>query len=381
MIGHAPGIGPGSLSVAVTIDRDAGGAGRVCDVNVGSSRPVGFSSALFIGRPGDEIPALVGRLHALCGLSHATASAVALAAARDEDIAAVAADHYEGLIAERIGEHLRSVFTGPTGTPAGEVARDTLADLRAALAAARNLIDGTVRPLGEVPHAAAVDQIRRSVARLGLALDSHHRLRMSPNSWAFAVSERAGSATGDEFLAADPLETGDDDAVIAALAADPLGYAAAPSLPGRRPETGPFARAVVRNGGGVFDGRGRIEARLAEIADAARLLALPRPIREESIATWIRGQSLEVNTGYAAVESPRGRLHHLVRVDDAGRITAYAILAPTEWNFGPAGPFVATLRANRVAPGPAGLARVERIAATFDPCVGFDVTVEERTHA
>jgi coenzyme F420-reducing hydrogenase alpha subunit len=81
------------------------------------------------------------------------------------------------------------------------------------------------------------------------------------------------------------------------------------------------------------------------------------------------------------VESPRGRLHHLVRLDTAGRVAFYAILAPTEWNFGADGPLVATLRANRPTADDAGRARVERIAAAFDPCVGFAVTVKERDHA
>ena len=81
------------------------------------------------------------------------------------------------------------------------------------------------------------------------------------------------------------------------------------------------------------------------------------------------------------MESPRGRLHHLVRLDGIGRVAFYAILAPTEWNFGADGPFVATIRANRPTADDAGRARVERIAAAFDPCVGFAVSVEERGRA
>jgi len=380
MSASAAAFGPGALAVTVAVVPGRDG-GRVTEVRVASTRPVGFSSALLVNRPADEVPGLVGRLHSLCGLSHATASAAAIAAARGEAAEAVAAARFDGLAAERLGEHLRSTFLGPQGLPAGEVPREALADLRAVLAATRELVAATDGCSPRAARDAVVDRARRGCERLGLALDGHGRPWWPAGSWAEGVSRGAGATSGDDYCSADPLTASDDAAVIAALAADPIGFAARPRLGKRRPETGPFARSVAKTGGGVFDGRGRLEARLAEIVRAGHLLEASTAARRRELGDWVTAATLDPHTGYAAVESPRGRLHHLVRLDPAGRVAAYAILAPTEWNFGPDGPFVATIRANRVTADEAGRARVERIAAAFDPCVGFAVTVEERADA
>lgn len=372
-----PTFGPGKLILIATVAAAGADAGRVRAVRVESSRPVGFSGALLVNRAADEVPALVGRLHALCGHSHATASAMAITAARGDDPAATAVAHFDGLVAERLGEHLRSVFTGPVGLPAGEVSRETLADVRAVLASARGLASAPGGPATTAERRQAAATVRHGVDRLGLRLDAEGRLRPPSGSWAGSVAGRAGGPGREVHLAADPLTPADDFAVIAALAADPSGFAAAPRLAGRRPETGPFTRRGAASA--VVDGSARLEARLAEIARAAQLADATADPAE--IADWASGAAIDARTGYAAVESPRGRLHHLVRLDEAGRVAFYAVLAPTEWNFGPDGPFVATIRANRLAPGGEGAARIERIAAAFDPCVGFDVRIEEEADA
>jgi hypothetical protein len=369
-------FGPGAIALTVTVaPPDEGGA--VEAVRVASTRPVGFSSALFVNRPADEIPALVGRLHALCGLSHATAATLAIAAARGEDATAAAESRFDGLLAERLGEHLRSTFLGPAGTPPGEVPREMLADLRTVLAVTRELAATTAEPLAPTARRAAIGRARAGIERLGLALDRAGRLDMPPASWAAGVVERFGAASGDRYLATDPLLAADDDRVIAALAADPIGFAATPRLPHRRPETGPAARAAAAGDAETT----RIGARLTEIAEAGRLLEARAETRRRALADWARASSIDSRTGYAAVESPRGRLHHLIRLDGAEKVAFYAILAPTEWNFGAEGPFVATIRANHPTPDLAGRAQVERIAAAFDPCVGFAVSVEERDRA
>lgn len=373
-------FGPGALAVTVVVASDRGDA-RVVDVRVASTRPVGFSTALFVNRPADEIPGLVGRLHALCGLSHATAGAAAIAAARGGDWREEAAARFDGLAAERLGEHLRSIFLGPSARAANEVSREALADLRVVLAATRELAAAGEAPIDTGARDAAVERARAGTERLGLVLDGHGRPWWPSGSWADDVVRRAAGATGDVHLPADPLGPDDDAAVVAALAADPQGFAAVPRLGTRRPETGAFARSVLRTGGAAFGGRQRLEARLAEIARAGRTLQAGGEARRRELDDWVSAGTLAADTGYAAVESPRGRLHHLVRLDAAGRVAAYAVLAPTEWNFGPDGPFAATVRANRVTADEIGRSRVEHLAAALDPCVGFAVTVEERADA
>jgi len=358
---------PGGLGIELDLARTAEGAVRARAARVVSSRPTGFSAALFAGRPMADVPGMVGRLHSLCGRSHATASEAAIAAAAGRDPDAVVTARFDGLVAERLSEHLRSTFAGPgLGQPGIGGDKETLAEVRVVLASARGL------EAGQPGMEGAVTRIREGVERLGPSIDARGGFRARPRSWAASMLARVGPSTGDVFLAVDRLAPEDDEAVIAALAADPAGFSAAPRLAGRRAETGPAARASARPG--VIDGRARLSARLAEMAEAADLLAAPEADKRRLAGDWVAAARVGASTGWAAVESPRGRLHHLVRLDDRERIAAYAILAPTEWNFHAEGPLTATLLANRWGEAD-DEGRVTRIAALFDPCVGFEVSI------
>lgn len=379
-------FGPGALSLVVEVGHAVGGeGGRPLAVEIESTRPVGFSTVLLAGRPAEDVPGLIGRLHALCGRAHAAAAAAAIAAARGgPDPWAVARARFDGLIAERLGEHLRSVFTASGLAPDGAVvSHEMLADIRAVLATARGL-DGTGG--GAIGPGAAhevAEAICLGIERLGLGRDRRGRFRAVPGSWAASVLDRVGEDHDLVFPEPDRLSRADDDAVIAALVADPTGFARRPSLPGRRPETGPQVRSSHLSAWSAV-GHGcqmRIAARLGEIVEAAELLATDPTSRLGRMAEWVAIGRTADGIGHAAVESPRGRLHHLVRLADDGRIAFHAALAPTEWNFHPEGPLAAALMANRFAPGPEGIARIERIAALFDPCVAFDVRIRERANA
>jgi Ni,Fe-hydrogenase I large subunit len=85
--------------------------------------------------------------------------------------------------------------------------------------------------------------------------------------------------------------------------------------------------------------------------------------------------------GFAAVDSARGRLYHRVKLDGGGRIVDYAIVAPTEWNFHPDGPFVRRLIGARIGAGTAAARRVERLAFVFDPCIGVSAEILDEVHA
>jgi Ni,Fe-hydrogenase I large subunit len=63
------------------------------------------------------------------------------------------------------------------------------------------------------------------------------------------------------------------------------------------------------------------------------------------------------------------------------QISAYAILAPTEWNFHPRGPLIEALAGAEVGTGEEARRRVSRLIAVFDPCVSFDVRVQEAANA
>ena len=89
----------------------------------------------------------------------------------------------------------------------------------------------------------------------------------------------------------------------------------------------------------------------------------------------------EEGIAYGAVETARGRLYHFIDLEQDARIRSYGIVAPTEWNFHPAGPFMACLLGARVGQGEAARLDVARLATLFDPCVAFDVTIHEAAHA
>jgi Ni,Fe-hydrogenase I large subunit len=84
--------------------------------------------------------------------------------------------------------------------------------------------------------------------------------------------------------------------------------------------------------------------------------------------------------GFAAVEASRGRLGHWTRLSPDGKIGDYAIAAPTEWNFHPAGPFVAAVLGAPVFRATAPLS-IRRLAGLFDLCVLYRVEVVEPAHA
>ncbi|MCE1235519.1 MAG: hypothetical protein LWW93_04090 [Hyphomicrobiales bacterium] len=364
----------GSIRIAVLVEP---GSDAPREIRLASTRPTGFSDRLFAGRSPAEVPGLAARLHALCGRSHMVASEIAIVAAMGRDVEPVIEERFEGLVAERLGEHLRSTVTSGWGrsTP---VDREMLADVRAVLAACHTLVGGR-DPQRGFEAAKAIEGIATALARLGLGIDRKGRLKTGRGGWADGLLAALGTVSGDRFAEADRLTGEDDSAVVAALARDPDGFAARPQLDGRHPETGPAARA----GSGIVptDGRGRLSARLAEIAEAAELLAAPAADRARLRGAWASGARVGPSTGWAAVESPRGRLHHLVRLEESGRVASYAILAPTEWNFHAAGPLARTLMLNRFPPGGEGRLRVERIAGLYDPCVGWESSIEDAADA
>jgi Ni,Fe-hydrogenase I large subunit len=174
----------------------------------------------------------------------------------------------------------------------------------------------------------------------------------------------------------DFLSESDDDVVAQAMM--DRNFARAPVLPGRRVETGAVARQAAA--GLVNSTSGRLAARFRDIAatlDAIRAMlagfAAPSGI--------VVARNIGPGEGYAAVDSARGRLYHRVKLDGGGRIEDYAIVAPTEWNFHPDGPFARRMLGVRIGAGIEARRRVERLAFVFDPCIGVGAEIREDVHA
>jgi len=358
---------PGAIHIALALAGE-----RVDAVRVRSTRPAGLAQA-FVGRAGSEAPGLARRLFALCGRAQgaAAAEAVAAAAGGERPEAARAADAI-GVLAERAAESLRACLLGWPWGDDSSLPRSAVAPLREAIAAAGLLRAVTEANLHDVaPLRAAAKRLAAAAAALGAAAAPG---RPAPPGTAFAAI--AGQCAAPlAFAPPDALRPGDDAAVVAALGRDP-DFAAAPSLPGRRPETGAFARLWrdVPHGDGAC--AARLEARRLDIRET--LAALRHTIAGEADPeSVLTGGPAGAGAGFGAVECARGRLHHVARVDGDGRIAAYAALAPTEWNFHPRGPYVAALEGARLGDPARALLAAARLAALVDPCVAFRVTLEE----
>jgi Ni,Fe-hydrogenase I large subunit len=148
-----------------------------------------------------------------------------------------------------------------------------------------------------------------------------------------------------------------------------------PSLPGRRVETGLAAR---RN----FAGAGlaaRLAAREQDLIETGA--AIERLLAGGAAPSGLLTTGLAGNWRYAAVESARGRLYHACRIGSDGRIVDYRIVAPTEWNFHPDGPFVRALLGAEIGAGAAAKRRAERLAFVYDPCIRAEAEIREHLDA
>jgi uptake hydrogenase large subunit len=339
---------PGVIRIGVAID----GEERAKRVRVRSGRPIGVAR-LFTGRPATDVPALARSLFSLCGFAHGVAARRAIAAAQDAHGDARSSETV-GLAAERLAESLRATLLGWPG-----IAEDPARfgqPLREAVTAARALMADPAPPQAE----AAAARLEAAVAALGVT-----RSQPATPAPGSVFADMLAEAAAEDFLRPAPLDAlapTDDAAVIRALCAGREAFAAAPTFPGRVVETGAYARhGPIGQGSSLA---ARLRARFADIGEGLSLM-----YGADAGAAGPTGD----REGFAAVETARGRLYHWARLDTDGRIGDYQILAPTEWNFHPAGPFVAALTGATVGSCDVARRRIGRAAALFDPCVAFEV--------
>ncbi|WP_363345709.1 nickel-dependent hydrogenase large subunit [Methylocystis echinoides] len=367
---NAP-VGTGLIQIGLDIDAD----GRAASVMIQSTRPAELAPRLFAGRNDEEIFALAGQLFTLCGFSHQIAARCAIAAARGAETTSTQCDVI-GLAAEHLSESLRATALG--------WASDVTAiatPLREAMSASRVLANQCRRqaPLAEL--APAVDQLSNAAKAFGVVAEG----RPAPKRGSFlaALLDDAQRQTFLRTKAPDALSSSDDFAVAQALAKGGARFAALPALPGRRIETGAFARhwreAQTDAGSGLA---ARLAARIVAMQSALSSMqeALTGLWRDDA-GEWMAAGALGAGEGFAAVETARGRLYHWARLDADGRVGEYAVVAPTEWNFHPAGPFAEALLGARISSGAAARRRIGQLAAVFDPCVAFEIDLREVAHA
>lgn len=370
--------GPGAILIDVTL-----ADGRVCVVEIKSSRPAALGR-YFLARAQEEVPLLAERIFALCGFSHRLAAMAAISAAQGRALAAPKIfDAMLGLLAERIGEMLRaSLFGWPLAAVAERrigaampFLRQALASVQVLMAAARTNTAHkdrrTLRPIAE--------QLRQGMDRLGVPRGAKETSAAS-SFFADLTTDIAGR-DAFAFRRPDALCAADDGPIAIALRNGSADFSAFPSLAGRIVETGPFCRhwEEVQDASNAL--AARLAARLIDLRAAESTLSQMLVHGEADAGTEIVAQRLGDKEAYAAVESPRGRLYHRVALDDHGCIDSYDLLAPTEWNCHPAGPLSAALLGAAVGSVDTARLDIARLAALFDPCVGFRVECREASYA
>jgi len=327
--------------------------------------PRGDVAPIFLGKTPAEAAAMAKLLFSLCPAAQSLAVEAAGEAALSQT-PDPARSHSRALrvLCERLGEMLRaSVLDWPRDAPP---TREDVDALRVTLNVLRAMPDRDETGLS----LASVEQAARI---LGLR-DFQQGDALFARQWAEVSADEADwdlCETKPYFLSAS-----DDDAVAQAMT--DRNFARAPVLPGRRVETGACARQPAA--GFVNSMSGRLAARFHDMAatlDAIRVLlagfAAPSGI--------VAARNIVPGEGFAAVDSARGRLYHRVKLDGGGRIVDYAIVAPTEWNFHPDGPFVRLLLGAQIGAGTEARRRVERLAFVFDPCIGVAAEIREDVHA
>ncbi len=393
-------------------------------VVIHSTRPQ-LAQKLLAGRTPEEAAHLAGLVFSLCGKAQRVACEAACEAARGQiPDAAMSLARKTAVLLELAQEHAwRLLLDWPQQAgPALGIAPDmpSLLRLRQTAESLRFSAHESGVPLAGSAadpsrFAETLDDLLRTtllgepaatwLARDLTGFDAWRHAGGTPTARLFSeLGEGVDSGISQARLLP-PLEQLEEGAALE-LARQALEYPAfcgQPLWQGAPAETGALARThenpllaawIAQRGRGAG---ARLLARLLELAElpkrlpalcsagilagspvqpktAGRALKDTVPAGHNAGATWVRAWPVDDNCGLAGVETSRGLLLHAVRLRD-GKVAEYRIVAPTEWNFHPAGPLFQAL--SGLAPGSGLEARARLVAQSLDPCVAFAIEMSE----
>jgi len=383
----------GELIVRLACD-----ARRVRQVAVRSSRPM-IAARVLTGKTAVDAAAVVPKLFSICGGAQGTAAAAALAAAGATGREFEFGSREREVMLEALQDtfwHLLIDWPNTMGT----------APCATAVAAARFQIASSMRATDGTPRLNDATAMRELGVSLS-AIAAQAIFGMPPAAWQQLSGVEAlqawcarretvpaillghvltdWPALGRSATTLMPPSQSDTllRVIVPALRNEPE-FSRAPNWAGEPVETGglarmredPLVQAVQhRFGNAVVT---RLVARLAELVRLLRELLGPEP--QTAVPRRVRSVALGTGEGLAAVETARGLLLHRARLQEHC-VVDYQIVAPTEWNFHPDGPFVRLLLGARIGAGIKVRRRVERLAFVFDPCVGVGAEIREDAHA
>lgn len=372
--------------------------GQETPATIRIERPV-HSARVFVGMRPAEVLSAIERLFHVCGTAQAVAASHALAAARGREHDLDVRTAHAALVRLEIArEHLWRVlidWTRFTHVPAPSAAMGALRELIPAANAA--LFYGN--PFVPEPRAALRREAMDALLDDFDAVLEAHVLGMAPADWlalktvedldrhtepargaaaaliAHLRTQRwqsAGAATSHYLPPLPPT------ALAEILDADEADrFVERPRWQGDACETSPLARqrnadlvaAVLR-----AYGAGLCARAVAAVRELAATSAEVRALLEGNVMPSVIAERTAPGAAIAQVEAARGRLVHRVRLEE-GRVAAYRIVAPTEWNFHPQGAALRGLSAAAAEAAPDLEDRASLLVTLLDPCVGYSLEV------
>ncbi|MCP5158634.1 MAG: nickel-dependent hydrogenase large subunit [Gammaproteobacteria bacterium] len=335
-------------------------------VQVISSRPQ-FADRLFRAKTPAETAKLAGQVFTLCGRAQHLAAAAACAAAQSNhpDLSAkifLSEQLRQAVLVETVLEHAwRLLLDWPAqaGLPPD---MNSLRELRQAATKGPETLADVLDVVLEHQMGPWCSSawVRRGDPQ-GQGGSIH------PGGEALLPLMSGGEALLPLMSTLSPAET---DALAWQALEDPH-FCTRPLWRGQPAETGALARQQQHPllADLLIERERRIDARW--LARCLELAELPSQLRRAP-TDLLLARSLAENRGYAWVETARGALLHVVHLV-RDRVLDYRIIAPTEWNFHPAGPFAAGIAALGETADLAAAARA--LALSLDPCVSYQVEV------
>ncbi|MBT3197132.1 MAG: hypothetical protein HN842_10695 [Gammaproteobacteria bacterium] len=367
-------------------------------VTLSSSRPV-HASTLFEGKTIEETLQTLPLLFSICSTAQACAAVRACEqATKSQPPTGVEPIRQQLLSIEMIREHLWRILLGwseRVGTPPPESALAEVMrlqqELRQSLTAGDSPFRIVVSPFEPdmASFQQAVQQLKALLKQTVLGVDCSTWLQIESidqlHQW---ISRQQGVATqllhkiwqqqwhGLGRCLIPPLPTLEWDRLNQALSHS--NYVEQPEWAGEPAETTPLTRTdspllhqlQLEYGNGLLV---RLIARLTELAQLVESLDQPHSSTPSPVG-FASGES-----GIGCCEAARGLLVHRVTLENE-QIRQYQILAPTEWNFHPDGVVVRALQ-QLPAESPHLQQQASLIIHAIDPCVGYDLTINQRPPA
>lgn len=371
----------------------------VCDARISSSRPLN-ACRIFVGKSPAETLATLPLLYSVCGTAQEHAAVAALEQATGLTPAPALTAARQLLVwLETAREHLWRIMIDWPELLREPGSKSKLGVLMNMLPTARQGLFGDKGAgLNAAMPAPDIPAIERLVGVLEAALNAEV-FGCEPDEWlslqrpAAVESWIEHGRTPAARLLRRLLEQGWQDLAVTGVPALPVldpellnerfdtavetGFIATPEWGGEACETTPLARqldqtlvaALVRE-----RGRGLITRLLATLVELAAIPGLLQRQVERLDRADPAAAKAATGIGLGQVEAARGRLIHRVELKD-NLVQRYQILAPTEWNFHPAGVLaqgLVTLRSQQ----PAELEWLSRLLiSAVDPCVGYQLKI------